>query len=142
MTLIPKDGSFLLQTLKSCQRRFLSNKPRNRKWNLPPIQVKLHSDTSSIRTSTSTKKLTSQQHVSPVLEAPPLSKTTACSTTKPEKPRAQTKRLERWAVRKIALKQKFPEGWKPGKRLSPDAMEGIRILHKQVCVLVSYLGLT
>lgn len=141
MTLILKDGSLFLQTLKSCQRRFLSNKPRNRKWNLPPIQVKLRSDTSSIRTSTSTNKLTSPQHVRPVLETPPLSKTIDCSTTKLEKSLARTERLEQWAVRKIALKQRFPEGWKPRKRLSPDAMEGIRILHKQVCSLVSYLGL-
>lgn len=36
-----------------------------------------------------------------------------------------------WAVQKQALKEKFPEGWQPRKRLSPDAMAGIKELHKQ-----------
>lgn len=36
-----------------------------------------------------------------------------------------------WLKQKRALKQKFPEGWRPPKRLSPDALEGIRVLHKQ-----------
>ncbi|KAI1486777.1 hypothetical protein F5X96DRAFT_653383 [Biscogniauxia mediterranea] len=38
---------------------------------------------------------------------------------------------ERWEIQKEALKEKFPEGWQPRKRLSPDACEGIRALHKQ-----------
>lgn len=36
-----------------------------------------------------------------------------------------------WAKQKQALKQKFPDGWRPPKRLSPDALEGIRVLHQQ-----------
>lgn len=36
-----------------------------------------------------------------------------------------------WLKQKRALKQKFPEGWRPPKRLSPDALDGIRVLHKQ-----------
>ncbi|KAF2190634.1 hypothetical protein K469DRAFT_558656 [Zopfia rhizophila CBS 207.26] len=41
------------------------------------------------------------------------------------------KSLERWQVQKAALKEKFGnEGWNPRKKLSPDAMEGIRHLHK------------
>lgn len=36
-----------------------------------------------------------------------------------------------WLKQKEALKQKFPEGWRPPKRLSPDALEGIRVLHQQ-----------
>lgn len=36
-----------------------------------------------------------------------------------------------WSKQKQALKQKFPEGWRPPKRLSPDALEGIRVLHQQ-----------
>lgn len=36
-----------------------------------------------------------------------------------------------WLKQKQALKQKFPEGWRPPKRLSPDALEGIRVLRKQ-----------
>ncbi|KAF6838835.1 mitochondrion organization and biogenesis protein [Colletotrichum musicola] len=38
---------------------------------------------------------------------------------------------EPWMIQKEALKQKFPEGWKPLKRLSPDAIAGIRALHAQ-----------
>ncbi|KAI0436686.1 hypothetical protein F4803DRAFT_541383 [Xylaria telfairii] len=42
------------------------------------------------------------------------------------------KRGEEWRIQKKALKEKFPEGWRPRKRLSPDAIEGIRALHKQL----------
>ncbi|RYP11421.1 hypothetical protein DL764_000075 [Monosporascus ibericus] len=38
---------------------------------------------------------------------------------------------EPWQIQKEALKQKFPGGWQPRKRLSPDAVEGIRALHAQ-----------
>lgn len=40
-------------------------------------------------------------------------------------------RKEYWQIQQEALKAKFPEGWAPRKRLSPDALEGIRALHKQ-----------
>lgn len=36
-----------------------------------------------------------------------------------------------WKSQKAALKEKFPEGWKPRKRLSPDALAGIRALNAQ-----------
>ena len=36
---------------------------------------------------------------------------------------------EHWQIDKQALKEKFPEGWNPRKRLSPDALAGIRALH-------------
>ncbi|KAI0392480.1 hypothetical protein F5Y17DRAFT_436199 [Xylariaceae sp. FL0594] len=38
---------------------------------------------------------------------------------------------EDWQIQKAALKEKFPEGWRPRKRLSPDALDGIRALHAQ-----------
>ncbi|KAI0011673.1 hypothetical protein F4779DRAFT_571627 [Xylariaceae sp. FL0662B] len=38
---------------------------------------------------------------------------------------------ESWQIQKAALGQKFPGGWSPRKRLSPDALEGIRALHSQ-----------
>ncbi|KAH8677360.1 hypothetical protein BX600DRAFT_531239 [Xylariales sp. PMI_506] len=38
---------------------------------------------------------------------------------------------EEWQIQKASLKEKFPEGWQPRKRLSPDALEGIRALHSQ-----------
>lgn len=36
-----------------------------------------------------------------------------------------------WQAQKAALKEKFPEGWNPRKRLSPDALAGIRALNAQ-----------
>ncbi|RDW90399.1 mitochondrial ribosome assembly protein RRG9 [Aspergillus mulundensis] len=47
------------------------------------------------------------------------------TSTGPKPPR----RLEEWEIHKEALKKKFPNGWAPLKKLSPDAMEGIRHLH-------------
>ncbi|KOS22623.1 Required for respiratory growth protein 9 [Escovopsis weberi] len=43
----------------------------------------------------------------------------------------QKKPAEMWRIQKAALKEKFPEGWKPRKRLSPDALAGIRALNAQ-----------
>ncbi|KAJ5780155.1 hypothetical protein N7457_005315 [Penicillium paradoxum] len=39
------------------------------------------------------------------------------------------KKPEHWQVQKAALKEKFAEGWNPTKKLSPDALDGIRTLH-------------
>lgn len=39
---------------------------------------------------------------------------------------------EPWMIQKEKLKEKFPDGWKPLKRLSPDALAGIRALHAQM----------
>ncbi|KAJ5703008.1 mitochondrion organization and biogenesis protein [Penicillium malachiteum] len=41
----------------------------------------------------------------------------------------KTKKLEHWQIQKDALDKKFPDGWNPQKKLSPDAMDGIRQLH-------------
>lgn len=38
-------------------------------------------------------------------------------------------KAEPWRIQKDALEKKFPQGWNPPKRLSPDALEGIRHLH-------------
>lgn len=39
------------------------------------------------------------------------------------------KSLPDWAVHRIALKKKFPDGWRPPKILSREAQEGMRLLH-------------
>jgi len=44
---------------------------------------------------------------------------------------ADVKRREPWQIQKAAIKEKFEEGWNPRKRLSPDALEGIRAIHAQ-----------
>lgn len=41
------------------------------------------------------------------------------------------KDAEHWKIQKAALREKFPEGWNPKKKLSPDALEGIRALNRQ-----------
>ncbi|KIV97907.1 hypothetical protein PV10_01607 [Exophiala mesophila] len=41
------------------------------------------------------------------------------------------KNPETWQVQKKALTKKFEGGWNPRKKLSPDAVEGIRGLHAQ-----------
>ncbi|KAJ2969071.1 hypothetical protein NQ176_g8860 [Zarea fungicola] len=41
------------------------------------------------------------------------------------------RKREEWMIQKEALKAKFPEGWNPRKRLSPDALAGIRALNAQ-----------
>lgn len=39
------------------------------------------------------------------------------------------KKREGWQIQKDALKGKFKDGWNPTKKLSPDALDGIRHLH-------------
>ncbi|RDW82279.1 hypothetical protein BP6252_03391 [Coleophoma cylindrospora] len=41
-------------------------------------------------------------------------------------------RREPWQIQKSALKEKFEGGWQPMKKLSPDALAGIRALHSQM----------
>lgn len=41
----------------------------------------------------------------------------------------QKKKREEWQIQKEALQHKFQEGWNPPKKLSPDALDGIRQLH-------------
>lgn len=48
-----------------------------------------------------------------------------------EKELRRKEKMPMWALQKEALVEKFPEGWNPRKRLSPDAIEGIKALHKQ-----------
>ncbi|BDD60763.1 Required for respiratory growth protein 9 mitochondrial [Monascus purpureus] len=45
------------------------------------------------------------------------------------RPKQKEKKPEGWQIQKAALKEKFKEGWNPPKKLSPDAIEGIRHLH-------------
>lgn len=47
-----------------------------------------------------------------------------------EKPQPQQK--EPWMIEKERAKEKYPNGYRPLKRLSPDAIEGIRALNSQM----------
>ncbi|KAL6860989.1 hypothetical protein J3F83DRAFT_746975 [Trichoderma novae-zelandiae] len=51
------------------------------------------------------------------------------SSEQPSQPGPRTQ--EPWKLHKAALKEKFPQGWQPRKRLSPDALAGIRALNAQ-----------
>ena len=48
---------------------------------------------------------------------------------KPSTTYQKKKKPEGWQIQKEALKQKFEGGWNPPKKLSPDALDGIRHLH-------------
>lgn len=49
-----------------------------------------------------------------------------------EMARQPSKKGEPWQIQKAALNRKFgDDGWQPRKKVSPDAMEGIRALHEQ-----------
>jgi len=50
---------------------------------------------------------------------------------KPTEGELRAAKKEDWQIQREALKGKFPEGWRPRKRLSPDALDGIRALHTQ-----------
>jgi len=53
------------------------------------------------------------------------------TTSRPRSPFTRPPR-EPWQVQKAALNEKFgTTGWEPRKRLSPDALDGIRALHAQ-----------
>ncbi|KAI1979664.1 Required for respiratory growth protein 9 mitochondrial [Ophidiomyces ophidiicola] len=45
-------------------------------------------------------------------------------------PTPKPAKQEQWRIQKQALKKKFEDGWAPLKRLSPDAMDGVRELHR------------
>ncbi|PWY71665.1 mitochondrion organization and biogenesis protein [Aspergillus heteromorphus CBS 117.55] len=47
-----------------------------------------------------------------------------------ERPSKAERKPEKWEIQKHALEEKFQQGWNPPKKLSPDALEGIRHLHK------------
>jgi hypothetical protein len=58
------------------------------------------------------------------------SKNTA--NTPNRKEQTPTREREAWQIQKAALKKKFgDEAWSPKKRISPDALEGIRTLHEK-----------
>lgn len=47
----------------------------------------------------------------------------------PPQPSQKKKNRDGWQVQKDALQEKFRGGWNPQKKLSPDAVDGIRHLH-------------
>ena len=142
-----------------CCARSLSGQARNRTWNLPsPSATPLGSDVldspsqrarpspqaprkkskpsrdTHVKTSTKSRqspKLPSRDNIQHVAaKSTKQAKHTPRNIvpSKPIIPKPDTP----WAAHKAALKAKYPEGWSPGRKISPEAMEGIRILHRQV----------
>jgi hypothetical protein len=115
-----------IRPLNRCKIRRLSDKPRNRKWTLPPIPQAV----STLQAASNAAKL------------PPAAKIVRPRTLRGRPPLAEpntetanSPKLESWAIQKLALKQKYPDGYLPQRKVSPDALEGIRILHRQVLSL-------
>lgn len=145
-----------------CCARSLSGQARNRTWNLPnPSATPLASDvldSPSQRASPSTQaprkrskpsrdthvKASTKSRQSPEVPLKEDIRDVVGKSTKqtkhtprnivPSKP-ISPKPDTPWAAHKAALKAKYPKGWSPGRKISPEAMEGIRILHRQVSLL-------
>ncbi|KAG6108764.1 hypothetical protein E4U14_003545 [Claviceps sp. LM454 group G7] len=81
----------------------------------PPTNTRTHD-----RSKPRSRNLSYNKDSSSTAPAPP--------TQDDEKPQ---RAKERWQIQKEALKEKFPDGWAPRKRLSPDALAGIRALNAQ-----------
>lgn len=120
------------QTFKTYTRRLLSERPRNRKWKLP--QVSPSPSTSSQSEATKKKSIRSRER-SALMTVLSSSQSQFPSTWPPKNSARRKTALENWVIQKTALKRKFPGGWRPGRKLSPDAMDGIRILQRQVSCL-------
>jgi hypothetical protein len=98
---------------------------------LPPMDAAV----SSVRVPPSQENKTPNANVSlstndPNNKPPPSNQPWRSKTA--EARNGASRKAEPWQAQKRALQQKFGEqGWSPRKRLSPDALEGIRALHAQ-----------
>lgn len=73
-----------------------------------------------------------RQHIAPVFRKEADRKRSAQIPESNSQIRGGDRNRETWRIQKEALKKKFgSSGWTPRKRLSPDALEGIRALHAQ-----------
>lgn len=67
-----------------------------------------------------------------IMAAPLKSRTKETFKPKPQSKDWRPPERERWQIEKEAIKAKYPSGYAPQKRLSPDAITGIRALHAQM----------
>jgi hypothetical protein len=167
MNLVPPRWISPFQRGNQCIR-FLSEKSRNRKWELPSPTISPNPPKVSSSSWNSAKPLQKQsaRHTrfefdktlkyseelsavrKPSSKNPPSylriqqnklggsnlprKSSSANGAHQLQQPKVSKTGLEPWQARKLALKEKYSEGWRPGRRISPEAMEGIRILKKQV----------
>ncbi|KAL4918231.1 hypothetical protein BDW62DRAFT_182102 [Aspergillus aurantiobrunneus] len=84
--------------------------------------------TASTKSSPSRRRTKTKPNTPSGKQSKGYAKKTAQKDQKSIGSKPQRKR-EGWEIQKEALKEKFPNGWSPPKKLSPDAMEGIRHLN-------------
>ncbi|KAF8252178.1 hypothetical protein K440DRAFT_633401 [Wilcoxina mikolae CBS 423.85] len=112
-----------------------AQQPRQRKARFEILDKLLSKKGKAGKADTRTESLQLMPRRTNKWELPPLNEITpATPTTKLQQYIAVTPRrdLEPWRVHKAAMERKFgEEGWKPHKRLSPEALDGIRALYAQ-----------
>lgn len=129
------NGFSLSQSISSSSSQSPATSQSQSKGNAHQSEVSIEDLTDNVTTSNSTSTPKDTPHT-----PPKASKTQKNSTGATEKnsradnglkatgPKPKRKK-EGWQIQKDALKQKFREGWNPPKKLSPDALEGIRHLN-------------
>jgi len=146
-----------LRGLFISQQRTLSNVRRARKWDLSRVENMFRFSeptnsgrggscqrTSILKCSTrdqanhgSYVSLKSYSNVQAASPSAPIPNHGLGSKILPSRSKLQTEgpseaSEKAWVSRKASIKSKYPEGWQPSRRISPEAMQGIRIFHKQV----------
>lgn len=92
----------------------------------PPPAESTKKKTARGPSSRTTKRQPGEVKISSSVKSMPAAAEASTPEPQPSRP------AEPWQVQKAALEKKFGEvGWQPRKRLSPDALEGIRALHAQ-----------
>lgn len=95
---------------------------------LPPPSIAMHPSDGESKLRTFDKAKSSKRGSGPIQKR---ARSSAKSSNRDGLKRPVSKR-ETWQVQKDAISSKFGSaGWTPRKRLSPDALEGIRALHAQ-----------
>ncbi|MCJ1472214.1 Required for respiratory growth protein 9 mitochondrial [Lambiella insularis] len=106
-------------TCESTELKYSSTKLRPRKPTPRVTRTNIARTSTLEGSSTNTRPQNATNRVKPQIIS-------TAKRTKPVTPQ------EPWGIQKTALEEKFGEkGWVPRKRLSPDALEGIRALHAQ-----------
>lgn len=104
-----------------------SNDPR--KSNRPPRPHSTSSPASVFQPEAQTPSISTT--TKPVPPGPAKDKTSNPAKDNPLNPPKPRTGPSPWQTQKAALTTKFPVGWIPRKRLSPDTLDGIRTLHAQ-----------
>lgn len=97
-----------------------------------PLKTEEASDSLVVRSSSTTEakqpESTKKKRAKPEQQSNSKQKVESSGEKNNKLPEKKKKR-EPWQINKEALKNKFKEGWAPPKKLSPDAIDGIRHLH-------------